>query len=84
MTQANRKGGKETGWRFIRRPEWSLLVLTSQLIYIKELALKRSSNYIQIMNPSTLILVISQLRVHVTTENNKTRHHISALIQHYR
>jgi hypothetical protein len=35
------------------------------------------------MNPSTLFLVISQLLKHVTDEDNKTRHHISALVQQH-
>jgi hypothetical protein len=67
----------------IRRPEWGLLVFTSRLIYIRKLALKRSLNYVRVTNPSTAILGISQLQVHVMIKNNKTRHHNSALIQQY-
>jgi hypothetical protein len=40
------KEKEEPGLRFIRRPEWGLLVFTSQLIYIRKLALKRSLNYV--------------------------------------
>jgi hypothetical protein len=43
-----------------RRPEWGVLVFTSRLIYTKRLALKRSWNYVQVTNPSTPILGISQ------------------------
>jgi hypothetical protein len=43
-----------------RRPEWGILAFTSRLIYTIELALKRSWNYVQVTNPSTPILGISQ------------------------
>jgi hypothetical protein len=49
----------------VRRPEWSLLVSTSRLIYRRKLALKRSLNYILATNPSTPILGISHVRMHV-------------------
>jgi hypothetical protein len=62
-----------------RRPEWGVLVLTSRLKYIRELALKQSLNYVRVTNPSTPILGISQLHVHVILKNNRLRHHISAL-----
>jgi hypothetical protein len=40
------QGNKGDRMAIERRPEWGVLVLTSQLIYIKKLALKRSLNYI--------------------------------------
>jgi hypothetical protein len=43
-----------------RRPEWGVLVFTSRLIYTRKLTLKRSWNYVQVTNPSTSILGISQ------------------------
>jgi P pilus assembly chaperone PapD len=46
-----------------------------------KLTLKQSLNYLQVTNPSTAILGISNVLEHVIKGNNKTRHHISTLIQ---
>jgi hypothetical protein len=39
------QGNEGDRMAIVRRPEWGVLVLTSQLKYRKKLALKRSSNY---------------------------------------
>jgi hypothetical protein len=64
----SKKGNEGDRMVIIRRPEWGLLVFTSRLIYIRKLALKQSLDYVKVMNPSTTILRISQLLVHVINE----------------
>jgi hypothetical protein len=56
---------RETGWRFKEDQDGESLVLTSRLIYIRKLALKRSLNYVRVMNPSTAILGIANVHDHV-------------------
>jgi hypothetical protein len=76
MIQASRRDDremKETGWRFIRRPEWGFLVFTSRLLYIRKLALKRSLNYVKATNPSTTIVTDLQGPPSERTQMEKIR-----------
>jgi hypothetical protein len=43
--EMSNQGNEGDRMAIVRRPEWSILVLTSRLKYRLELALKRSSNY---------------------------------------
>jgi hypothetical protein len=69
---------KETGWRLKEDQDedpWSSLVD----LYTQGTCFKAESELCKDTNPSTPILGISQLLVHVINKNNKLRHHISAL-----
>jgi hypothetical protein len=47
---------------------------------MRKLALKRSLNYVRVTNPSTAILGMSHVRMHVIRENNRDGRYTSAWI----